>query len=755
MNAHAPSTQFAAGRLRIRVRGRVQGVGFRPFVWGLAKKQSLTGFVLNDSQGVLIEAEGADLDAFVAALRSDAPPLARIDAIAAETIPVQNSSSFSIAESAAGAAVSTEIGPDTAVCDACLAEVFTPGGRRHLYPFTTCTHCGPRLTVTARLPYDRRQTSLAPFPLCEPCAREYADPSDRRFHAETTACPDCGPQMGMSPAEIWSRIAAGQIVAVKGLGGFHLMCDARDDMAVAALRRRKHRDAKPFAVMALNLASAQRLIDADAATASALTSRQRPIAIGPARGDHGLAPSVACGLPSFGVMLPYTPLHYLIFHAALGAPRGLDWLDRPCDIVLVATSANLHDEPLVVDGAEARSRLGGIADAIADHDRAILIRADDSVMRVIDGAPSLLRRARGFVPEPIDLGFEAPPILAFGAHLKTTICLTRGREAYVSQHIGDLTTAATRRFLHETAAHLAAILDVRPAYAAHDLHPDFASTHAAHGTGLPLRAVQHHHAHIAAIAAEHRVSGPVLGVALDGYGLGSDGGAWGGELLRCEGATFTRTGHLAPIPAPGSDAAARQPWRMAAGVMSLLGRAAEIDARFSHPHSAALARLLTQTQVQRTSSMGRWFDAACGILCVQPVSAYEGQAPMMLEALVKSPTILTGGWRIVDGVLDFLPLMAALFDTGQSDGAELAHGTFVAGLADWIHGAAREQGLQTVALGGGCFQNRILTEGLIRRLAAAGLTVLTARALPCNDGGISLGQTYVAAQALREAQSCV
>jgi hydrogenase maturation protein HypF len=745
MNAHAPSSKFVPGRLRIRVRGRVQGVGFRPFVWGLARRHALTGFVLNDAEGVLIEAEGPRLEAFLAALRNEAPPLARIDTVDAEAIAIQESKEFAIVETQAGARVSTEIGPDTSICDACLKEIFTPDARRYLYPFTTCTHCGPRLTVTARLPYDRAQTSLAPFPLCGPCAAEYADPADRRFHAETTACPDCGPTMDMDPAAIWTRIAQGQIIAVKGLGGFHLICDARSDATVAKLRRRKQREAKPFAVMALNLASAQRLIDADPTTATALTSRQRPIVVAPAKRNHGLAPSVAFGLPSLGVMLPYTPLHYLIFHAALGAPSGTDWLDRACEIVLIATSANPHDEPLVIDGAEAQARLNGIADAIADHDRTILIRADDSVMRVIDGAPAFLRRARGFVPEPIDLGFDAPSIIAFGAQLKNTICVTREREAFVSQHIGDLGTAPTRRFLQETAKHIAGILDVKPAFAAHDLHPDFASTLAAQETGLSLHAVQHHHAHIAAIAAEHKVTGPLLGVALDGYGLGSDGGAWGGELLRCDGAVVTRIGHLAPLPAPGGDLAAREPWRMAAGVLSLLGRMAEIDTRFTHPQRGALVRLLAAGRVPRSSSMGRWFDAACGILGVNLVSVYEGQAPMMLEALVKTPAVLDGGWRIENGILDFLPLMAALIDAGQSEGAELAHGTFAAGLADWIETAAREQGLRTVALGGGCFQNRVLTESLIRRLARTGLTVLKARALPCNDGGVSLGQAFVAA----------
>lgn len=748
MNAPLRPGNLSHGRIRVRVRGRVQGVGFRPFVWALARRFHLAGFVRNDSDGVLIEAEGERLPEFMAALRAEPPPLSRIDTLEAVSLPLRQSISFEILESRKDAHIATEIGPDVAVCGQCLAEIFTPESRRYLYPFTTCTHCGPRYTVTRALPYDRPQTALAPFPLCAPCAEEYVAPADRRFHAETTACADCGPAMSMNPGEIWRRISEGEIVAVKGVGGFHLVCDALNEGAVAKLRLRKQREAKPFAVMALNLLSAQQLAAIDAASEAALMSPQRPIVIVPARGGHVLAPSISCGLPSLGIMLPAAPIHYLLFHAAMGCPAGLDWLNEPCSAIFVATSANPHDEPLVITGVEARERLDGIADAIADHNRAIIIRADDSVVRVIDGAPAFLRRARGFTPEPVDLGFEAPPVIAFGAHLKSTLCLTRGREAFLSQHIGDLNTVAARRFLQETAAHLAAILDVAPALAAHDLHPDFASTHAARGTGLRVRPVQHHHAHIAAVVAEHRISAPILGVALDGYGMGEDGGAWGGELLRVDRAVSVRVGHLRPIPVPGGDRAAQEPWRMAASALHLLGRTHEIEHRFSHAQRSWLAQLLATGSVPSSSSMGRWFDAACGLLGVMPVCAYEGQAPTTLEGMVRSPAILDGGWHIEGGSLDFLPLMRALIDAGQREGADLVHGTFVAGLSAWIVQAARSQGLQQVALGGGCFQNRVLTEGLKRALAASGLAVLMPRALPANDGGISLGQALVASRAI-------
>lgn len=529
------------------MRGSVQGVGFRPFVHGLARRYGLAGFVANDAAGVLIEIEGSCLDQFLNALDSEAPPLARIDAIEAERKPARGERAFTIAGSIGGK-VSTRAVPDAATCEACLGELFDPASRFHFYPFVNCTHCGPRYTITRNLPYDRPRTTMAGFAMCDACARDYADPGDRRFHAEAIGCPRCGPRLSHALEEIVARLRRGQIVALKGLGGFHLLCDARNEAAIGELRRRKQREAKPFAVMIASAASLASIAEAGAAELALLSARERPILLLRSRGV--LPPSVAPGLAHLGVMLPCTPLHHLLFHAANGAPTGL---------ALVATSANPAGEPLLIDDAEAHRRLAGIADLIVTHDRPIVTRADDPVMAIIDGAPAIIRRARGHVPVPVRLAREIAPVLALGGQRKMTVTLTRGREAFVSQHIGDLDNAESLRVFEETVAHLVSILDVAPVLVAHDLHPDFASIRFAERLGLPTIAVQHHHAHIAAIAAEYAI-GPVLGLALDGYGFGSNGGNWGGELLLVDGAKFTP---------PWPFAAAGDAWRRFGGARAV------------------------------------------------------------------------------------------------------------------------------------------------------------------------------------------
>uniref|UniRef100_E6VKL5 Carbamoyltransferase HypF n=1 Tax=Rhodopseudomonas palustris (strain DX-1) TaxID=652103 RepID=E6VKL5_RHOPX len=736
-----------ATRARVRVRGAVQGVGFRPFVYHLAQRYRLGGFVANDAEGVLIEVEGAALPEFIAALRSEAPPLARVDAIETEALHARGDRDFDIAETRGGV-VTTRIGADAATCEACLDDLFDPASRFHLYPFVNCTHCGPRYTLTQRLPYDRANTSMAKFALCADCARDYRDPANRRFHAEPVACPACGPRLDHSIAGIVACLRAGGIVALKSLGGYHLLCDATNETAVAELRRRKGRDAKPFAVMVASEASLDRLAEASAAERALLSSVERPVVLMKSRGV--LAPSVAPGLGALGVMLPYTPLHHLIFHAAAGSPAGRDWQRAPVDLVLVATSANGGGDPIVTD--DAGRKLAGVADLIVGHDRAIVVRADDSVAAIIDGAPSFIRRARGHTPRPISLPRAVPPVLAVGAYLKTTIALTRGREAFVSQHIGDLATAETVRFFEHTVAHLTDLVGVTAAAIAHDLHADFASTRFAEGLGLPLIAVQHHHAHVASIAAEHGVAAPLLGLVLDGHGAGSDGGNWGGELLRVDGARFARLGHLRPLPLPGGDAAAREPWRMAAAALHVLGQGRAIAARFAdQPRAAALAAMLANHGCATTTSAGRLFDAAAGLLGVCATQSYEGQAAMQLEALVKCPRVLGGGWEIGAGTLDLSPLLAHLAARPDAqDGAELFHGTLAAALADWAVQAAEQTGLTTIALGGGCFLNRVLSEDLAARLRANGLVPLLARQVPPNDGGLSLGQAWIAGQLMAE-----
>lgn len=742
----------------IRVSGVVQGVGFRPFVWRLAHELKLAGWVRNDAAGVEIHAEGAALDAFAARLSSDAPPLARVDAVTVTVVAAAGCADFTIKESAGGQ-VSTAIGHDTAPCADCLAEMFDPANRRYRHAFITCTHCGPRYTVTRRLPYDRPQTSLAPFPLCADCAREYADPANRRFHAETTCCPNCGPRLALldatgSPlagepiAQTLALLKAGQIVAIKGLGGFHLACDATNATALAALRERKQREAKPFAVMVGTLGDhpsavspAPTFLQISAAAAQLLQSPERPIVLLPKQpqADHHW-PGVAPGLAEIGLMLPATPIQSLLFH------------DAP-ELALVMTSANPHGEPLVIDNREALLRLAGIADAWLLHDRDIVVRCDDSVRRTT----GLVRRARGYVPRAIKLigagSATCPAVLAVGGWFKNTVCVTRGDEAFVSQHIGDLDNAAACGFFEESIAHLLHILDVEPKVIAHDLHPDFYSTRFAQAyaaeRNLPIVAVQHHHAHIAAVCAEQGVTEAVLGLALDGVGLGTDGAAWGGELLRVEGAAFERLGHLHPLALPGGDVAAREPWRMAAAALHVLGHGDQIAHRFADQPAAAMVATLLQRGLHSpvTSSAGRLFDAAAGLLGVQQHSRFEGQAAMLLEGLATrhGPVApLPEGWRLEQGRLDLRPLLASLLDeSNPARGAARFHATLLAALCDWVQQTAQQQGLDTVAAAGGCLLNRLLAEGLADGLAQRGVRLLRAHKLPPNDGGLSLGQAWV------------
>lgn len=731
-------------RLRLRVRGAVQGVGFRPYVYGLATRYRLGGFVANDSHGVVIEVEGERASDFVTALPLEKPPLARIDEISVQRIGPVAADEFCIRPSEQGR-VSTRIVADAATCPDCLGELFDPASRFHLYPFVNCTHCGPRYTIAERLPYDRAATAMKRFAMCAACAAEYADPASRRFHAEAIACPQCGPQLSHGIADIAAAIAAGRIVAIKGLGGYQLLCDARDDEAVARLRQRKHRDQKPFAVMVASRDHVGGIADASAAELALLETTARPIVL--MTSHRRLAGAIAPKLSRIGVMLPVAPIHHLIFEVLHTAhPRsGESW-------AIVATSANPGGEPLLIDNHEAELRLSGIADLVVTHDRDIVTRADDSVVMVVAGRTQFIRRARGYVPEPVRLARSVPPILAVGGVLKSTVTVTRGNEAFVSQHIGDLDTAEGVRFFEETVRHLLSTLDVDPVVVVHDLHPNMASSRFAEASGKRLIAVQHHHAHAASVMAEYGVEGPVLALVLDGYGLGSDGGNWGGELLACEGARFRRIGHLAPLMMPGGDRAAREPWRMAASVLHGFSRGDDIASRFAaQPQAAQLAALLRRSDVPTTTSAGRLFDAVAGLLGVQAVQSYEGEAAMKLEALVRRPRVEAGGWTIGNGVLSLLPLLGRLADGPDPvDGAELFHGTLAAACVDWIGRAARETAITTVALSGGCFLNAILSSEIERSCIAAGLLPLLPRQVPPNDGGLSLGQAWIGALQLEQ-----
>jgi hydrogenase maturation protein HypF len=773
---------------RIRVRGQVQGVGFRPFVYRLAQELNIAGWVRNDGEGVDIEAQGAvqAIDALIARLETEAPPLASVTAVEATEAPTRDARGFEIKVSRHGTA-NTAVTPDTATCPDCLAELFDAADRRWRHAFINCTHCGPRYTLTRKLPYDRPQTSMAKFAMCPDCRREYDDSADRRFHAQPNSCPVCGPRLAMRDAagnalevadpiaEALARLQRGEIVAIKGLGGYHLACDARNAEAVARLRSRKNREEKPFAVMLANAASVEAFAEVAESARALLESRERPVVLLRKRsGCDEALPGVAPGLAELGAMLPCTPIQFLLFHEAAGRPAGTGWLAVSQRLTLVMTSANPGGEPIVRDDDEALARLQGIADAHLMHDREIVTRVDDSVMRTThplspasggegwgEGARAqFVRRARGYTPQPIKLAKSGPSVLATGGFLKNTICLTRGDEAFLSQHIGDLDNAPTCCALEETAQRMMDLLEIAPAIVAHDLHPDFHSTRFAadfaRSRGLKSVAVQHHHAHIAAVAAEHSASGPLLGLALDGVGMGTEiggGGTWGGELLQVDNERFARLGHLRELALPGGDKAAREPWRMAAAALFALGRGGEIRARFPQQRAAgAVAMMLSgNAHTPPTSSCGRWFDAAAGLSGVREVAAFEGQAAMLYESQAAQHgevDAMAGGFLLCeDGTLDLLPLLGCLADERDAGfAAALFHATLAEALAAWVVRAGSESGIARVALGGGCFLNRILGAGVRRRLEAMGFEVLEARLAPPNDGGLSLGQAWVAMQ---------
>jgi hydrogenase maturation protein HypF len=757
--AHKHALTPALERRRIRVRGLVQGVGFRPHVYRCATRLDITGSIYNGPEGVVIEAQGNCLDAFVQLLQTDAPPLARIDSLIQSPLPTGNEPDFRILATPAGAANGAAIPADTAICNTCLQELFDPNNRRYLHPFIACCDCGPRFTMTRCLPYDRVNTSMAAFTLCPSCEAEYTDPGSRRFHAEPVACHDCGPSLSQDIGALADALAAGKIVAIKGLGGYHLACNARNNDAVERLRTGKLRDGKPFAVMVLNAASAAHYVQLDPAATAILAGPERPVVVLPATSafskrslglPSGLSPELSPGLATLGLMLPYTAVHYLLFHALLGSPAGQRWLEGPNDLALVMTSANISGDPLLIEHDEARQRLAGIADLILHHDRDIAARADDSVLRVSPGASMIIRRARGFTPHAVRLATDGPRVLALGAQLKSTVAMTRGELAYISPHVGDLDTPAAVAFHAQTVKALQAMLQVRPQRLACDWNNDFASTRLAEQLSaelqLPLLRIQHHHAHAGAILAEHQHEAPALAMALDGHGTGCNSESWGGELLLVDGGEFQRLGHFAPLALPGGDRAAREPWRMAAGVLQQLGRGEDIVRRFSEqPLAPALAQLLATGTEPPTTAAGRLFDAAAGLLGVCQRASFEGEPPMVLEGLARQPQPLADGYTLEHGVLNFLPLLSRLADCEDPAlGADWLHGTLIEALTEWAAAAAQRSGIDTIALCGGCFLNAHLARELPERLQKKGLRVLMATAMPPNDGAISLGQAWVA-----------
>src|SRR5579883_2750664 len=733
-------TESTIQRRRLLVQGIVQGVGFRPFVYGQALRWSLAGFVYNDSQGVTIEVEGTPeaLDGFQRALNEQAPPLARIDSVATELVHPRHEDTFVIIHSHKGSERSALISPDTATCEDCLRELFDPADRRYGYPFINCTSCGPRFTIVQDVPYDRDNTTMRVFPMCPACRAEYDDPLNRRFHAQPNACPACGPQLqlllwdgaetsstdseeGVHAQEALMQashaLVAGAVLAIKGLGGYHLACDALNVAAVRRLRLRKQRELKPFALMVPDLETARFFCRVSDAEAALLQSRQRPIVLLPRRPDRPLAPDVAPHLGTLGIMLPYTPLHYLLLHTfADASPPG-----RP--VALVMTSGNLSEEPLAYRDEEAKERLGQLAEGMLLHNREIYTRCDDSVVRIVAGGVQFFRRARGYVPEPLALSFEAPlPLLACGGQFKNTFCLSKGRQAFLSQHIGDLENLETLASFQESIEHFQRLFAISPQAVAYDLHPEYLASKYALDLDVPQKiGVQHHHAHIASVLAEHGLEEPVIGVAADGTGYGTDGAIWGCEILAADLADFERLSHLSYVPLPGGEQAVRQPWRMAAVYLEQAygGAFLDLDIPFVRQLDRATWRTLAQMSARglnspHTSSLGRLFDAVAALLGVRRQVIYEGQAAIELEAQASAST---GAYlfAIEDGAparLDVRPLIRAIVADlqGQVAISEIAgrfHASIAALLAEACCRARAQTGLNTVALSGGSFQNRL------------------------------------------------
>ena len=751
-------------RLAVQVRGVVQGVGFRPFVHGMARRHGLSGWVRNQADEVRLEVQGAEaaVRQFLHALAHRPPPGARLEALETSPLAVRSEEGFRITDSAVDVVAGLALPADHATCDACLTESESPGERRYRYPFTNCAHCGPRFTIVEALPFDRPRTSMREFRMCAACAAEYADPADRRFHAQAIACPSCGPQVRMLSADgterthdedaILAAAAAlldGELVALKGLGGFHLLADATNAAAVGELRRRKGRDAKPFAVMFPSLAALRSVCVVSPAEAQWLTAPAAPIVLvrrrPTASGDLRIAAAVAPGNPRIGALLPYTPLHRLLLNA----------VQRP----LVCTSGNRSDEPICIETAEALSRLSGVVDRFVVHDRRIVRPVDDSVVRVSGAEMHMLRRARGFAPLAVPLPVATPSasVLALGGHLKATITVAARGQAVVSQHLGDLTSPEARQWHERTARELLACISVVPDVVACDLHPDYASTLLAERLAadwrVPLCRVQHHHAHVAACVVEHGLTGPVLGLVWDGSGLGSDGVLWGGEALVVDGATARRVAHLRPFPLPGGERAMREPRRAALGLLyEIVGQAAgpELAALFPDLSVAALLQMMERrVGCPRTTSVGRLFDAVAALLGIRVTGGFEGQAAMEVEYAADDggecgaySVPLTGG---SPAVADWQPLVEALRrERAGGVPATVCAARFHGALVQLAEDVARRVNLPRVVLTGGCFQNARLNDAIRVRLVRQGFRVYVPQRYPPNDGGLSLGQAAVA-----------
>ncbi|MBI4595846.1 MAG: carbamoyltransferase HypF [Candidatus Tectomicrobia bacterium] len=765
-------------REKISITGIVQGVGFRPFVYATAKRYGVKGYILNSSDGVTLDVEGPDLDGFLETVIKKAPPLARIEKISRGSLPALGYSSFRIEESEPREGQFTLLSPDVSVCDDCLNELFDPSDRRYLYPFINCTNCGPRYTIILDVPYDRAFTTMSGFVMCPDCNSEYHNPSSRRFHAQPNACWNCGPKVWLlekgksmeserlegtkAISAAMGLLNSGAIVGIKGIGGFHLACDATREDAVKRLRGKKRRSNKPFAIMCPDLKTVRRFCEVSREEESLLLSRQRPIVVLKKLDNPPIAESAAPDNHYLGVMLPYSPLHYLLFsHFPFSA--------------LVMTSGNFSEEPIIIDNHEAQEKLFAMADYLLLHDRDIYMRADDTVMRVFEGKPYMIRRSRGFVPEPIDLGVNLPEILACGAELKNTFTITKGKYAIISQHLGDLENYEAMLFFEETLKNLKNTFRVNPSIVAYDLHPDYLSPKFALNNPTTCTGVQHHHAHIASCMAENGLREKVIGVAFDGTGYGTDGHIWGGEFLVANYSNFVRAAHFKYIPMPGGDAAIKEPWRMALsysresfnslGLMNpefcppgLLERWGEEKVK------AIMTMIKRKINSPLTSSCGRLFDAVSSLLGLSDSVSFEAEAAIRLEMAAERAPLESGAadrsgkrgpgvgynYRYEDGIIDFSETIMSILSglqTGEPKDimAVRFHLTLVDVITTVCLAISREERIDRVALSGGVFQNIYLLKRTVSALREAGFTVYTHKMVPSNDAGVSLGQAFVAA----------
>jgi hydrogenase maturation protein HypF len=743
-------------RRLIRVEGGVQGVGFRPFVHRLAVRHGLSGFVRNETGGVRIEVEGdgRSLEGFLSALEELPPPGSRISDLRTEDLPVLGETTFSIESSRLDPRAEARVSPDLPTCESCLRELFDSRDRRYRYPFIACAGCGPRFTIVTAVPYDRERTSMDRFPLCGPCRSEYEDPGDRRFHAEGTACAACGPKVGLKSgagtavdvpdplAEAGRQILDGRIVAVKGLGGYHLACDARREETVRELRRRKGRDEKPFALMVADVAAARRLCDVSPAEEALLGGPERPIVLLHRRDGETVAPGIVPAHPTLGIMLPYTPVHHLLLAAVGGTP-------------LVMTSGNASDEPIAFEDEAALRELGGIADLLLVHDRKIVLRCDDSVARVSGGLSQVHRRSRGHAPATVELSFRCQKrLLAMGGAYKSTFALGRGPEAILSHHLGDLESYSAIRAYEAAIRHYESLFRFSPEVVAHDLHPDYPTTRIAIERGLPRVAVQHHHAHMVACMVENGLTGPAIGVTFDGTGYGLDGTIWGGEFLVGDARAVRRAAHLEAVPMPGGEAAIHEPWRMAVAYLDFAGEALDLlGGRIGDREIRAIRRQVDRRlNAPLTSSVGRLFDGVSSILGLRDRVSYEGQAAIELEGLARGSSA-RGAYPVevaADGAVRLSPILCALAGEirGGRSPADIArrfHTTIVEAIRIVCGRIRGESGLDRVVLSGGVFMNDLLNAEVPRVLAREGFRVFRHRRVPPNDGGLCLGQLAVAA----------